>query len=273
MRIEPFSLSAVAFGGGGKTEFLLTLPRPIYIIAMDPNTRAIIRRAKREGRADGITVKYVVPPALAFDERDDVQVEAQEKWDEIRDHLRPIIKDEIECASVGFDTACRIYNLGVLATFGKDTQIPPEVRKNMMGVVNSRWQGIVSALEHRGKNVCLLHRAREKWVDTVIETQHGSQEGRKQLTGPFDMERDTAAFKGTDFMVSTEIYLGFDPNRKTKTLSGKYGMKVVRSLQRPGLIGQTFWGRETIDGKKVRKASWPYLSTLLYPGTKVSDFT
>lgn len=272
MKLDNFALSVTAKPGHGKTEFLLSAPRPLYTISMDPNTRFVMRQAKRDGRGTDITTKYIIPPALAFDDREDVQLEAQDKWEEFRNHLRPIVKGEIKVKTVGLDTATLLYNLGIISAFGKSDQIPVEVRRNMLGPINTRWQGIVDALVQRGVNVILLHRAKDMWIDAVVETQQGTKEERKRLTGNFQLERE--GYNGTGFMVSTEIHLAFDPARNgTTKLSDRFGMQIVRCQQRPGLVDRKYWGTKTIDGKTIRKASFPYLASLLYPHTSVADWS
>ena len=270
-RRRGYALSIIGPPGAGKTEFSLRgTPRPTWLIHMDENTRAIVDKLKRRGEGEGIVRKAIIPPALAFDERDDIKEEAIGKWDEFRDYLRPLIKGEDQARAVVFDTATELFNLGPLSAFGKSDQIPPEVRRNMMGPIYSRWKGITAALVARGINVILIHRGKEKWEDVTVETERGTQDQRRRMTGPFDWERE--GYNGTGFMVSTEIVLTFDETRASKTIYGKYGMKIIRCQQRPGLIGREYWGRETIDGQKIRKASWPYLSMLLYPDTKLEDW-
>lgn len=274
-RRRGYTLSIIGLPGVGKTEFLLSCSQPIYLVAMDPNTREVVRKARKAAKANGlpfdVTVKYVIPPALAFDEREDIREEAQEKWDEFRDELRPIVKGEIDAATVGLDTGTELYNLGVLGAFGKSDQISPETRRNMMGPINSRWKGIIGALEQRGVNVVLLHRGSEKWEDRVEETAQGPKEVRHKMSGVFDVERGQGSFSGTGFIVSTEIILAHDPERGGK-VAEQFGMKIVRSQQRPGLIGRRYWGTKTVDDRAVAKASFPYLSTLLYPDTTLDDW-
>lgn len=271
-RRRSYSLSVIGMGGAGKTRFLLkTAPRPLYVIAMDPNTKAVADDLGL-GKKQGVIIKHIAPPTFAFDERDDVMAEATDKWEEFRQLLRPIVKGEQSARTVGFDTAGELYHLGILATFGKGDQIPPQARTAMMGPINSRWKGIVNALEQVGVNVILLHRGSEKWEDKIVETQRGAEETRHKMTGVFDVERASGSFGGTSFIVSTEIVLAFNENREGK-LSDKFGMKIVRSQQRPGLIGTKYWGATSIDGQRIHKASYGYLSTLLYPGTTLGDWT
>lgn len=270
-----FTLSLVGKGGTGKTQLSLDPvygpPYPLSLISADPNTTAIVRKFNLR-EVEGFTHHKILLPALAFDDREDVKAEAEEKWEELRDVLRPIVKGEEKVRTVVLDTATEQYQMGVLATFGKGDQISPENRRNMMGPVNSRWKGIVAALEQQGCNVILIHRGKPAWGNVVEELAGGKErETRQMLTGPFDIERE--GYSGTEFMVSTEVYLAFDPNRKDATRDeSKFGMKVVRCQQRPGLIGKEFWGREKVGAVRVPRASWRWLCTQLYKGTQLSDW-
>lgn len=272
-RLPNVVLSEVAYEGAGKTNFWLTAPKPIAVISTDTNTEATARKVLNMGDDDDfdddvIRFKQVSMPALAFDERDDVKEEAEEKWDEIREFLRPMIKDDDERPkTLVFDTAPDVFDLRVLAEFGKTDQIPPDVRRNMMGRCNTSYKGVIQAFKDRGVHVILVHRAKDKWVDRTVRTSSGVKDERTKLEGPFDMERE--GFKGTGFITNVEVLLAFDSKREGK-LSTKYGMHVSRCNPRPGLIGKEFWGRDKAAG--VHKCSFPYLMTLVHPRTTVSDW-
>lgn len=269
--------SVVAFEGAGKTHFWLSAPKPIAVISTDTNTEATARAVLGMDDDDDfdesvVQFQQVSMPALAFDDRDDVQDEAKEKWDEVREFLRPFLKadDDDRPRTVVFDTAVDVFDLRVLAEFGKLDQIPPEVRRNMMGRCNTSYKGIIQAFKDRGINVVLVHRAKEKWTDKITRTNNGIKEERVRMNGPFDMER--AGFKDTGFITGVEVQLAFDPEREGK-LSAKYGMHVSRCNPRPGLIGREFWGRQKLeDGSRIHKVSFPFLMSQVYPKTSPSDW-
>lgn len=269
-------LSEVAFEGAGKTNFWLSAPKPIAAISTDTNTETTVRAVLKlddddDFDPDILRYKQVSMPAMAFNDRDDNKEEATEKWEEIRDFLRPMVEDKSERPrTLVFDTAVDVFDLRMLAVLGKLDQIPPEVRRNLMGQVNTSYKGIVQAFKDRGVNVILVHRAKEKWIDKEQRTQRGIEEVRSRLTGPFDMERE--GFKGTGFITGVEINLAFDPTRDGK-LSAKYGMQVTRCNQRPGLIGKEFWGRQKLeDGSRVHACSFPFLMSQVFPRTTIDDW-
>lgn len=245
--------------GSGKTDLLLTMPKPLAVVSVDPNTEVIVEAAIADGRVkeDDIILHYIDTPAIAFSDQDDVQGEAETAWGELIDTLRPYINkdDDDRPWSVGLDTATDIDRLNVLAEFGKTDQISPESRRNRMGPVNSRYIGMIRSLQNAGVNVGLLHRVSEKWQ--TVETRGRSEERRERVEGPFAWERK--GFKETGNICSLEIMLAHDPERSEK-LPGQFGMQITRCTVRPILKGKEFWGREKLaDGKRIRKPSWQYL--------------
>lgn len=269
-------LSEVGFEGSGKSRLWLTAPKPIAAVSTDTNTETTARAYLEMGDDDDfdedvLRFKQVNLPALAFDDRDDVKEEAAETWEAIRDFLAPMVKNKSDRPrTVVFDTATDVFDMRVLGEFGKTDQIPPEVRRNMMGRCNTSYKGIIQAFKDRGVHVILVHRAKDKWVDKERRTQRGVEETRERLTGPFDMERE--AFKGTGFITSVEVNLAFDPNRDGK-LSAKYGMKIARCNQRPGIIGREYWGREKLeDGSRIHRVSFPFLMSQVFPRVPISEW-
>ncbi len=252
-------LSICATEGGGKTDMSLTLPTPLAMMSVDPNTEAVVRKAITEGRisADAITQHYIDMPAIAFSDQDDVKGEAETSWEALIDALRPFIDadDEDRPRSVVFDTATEVDRLNVLAEYGKTDQISPEARRNRMGPVNSRYIGMIRSLQNAGIHVALLHRVSEQWAS--VETRGRSEERRERVEGVFAWDRK--GFKETGNICSVEVVLAHDSGRSEK-LAGQFGMQIRRSTLRPALKGVEFWGRHKLeDGTRIRKASWAFL--------------
>lgn len=273
-------IGITGFEGSGKTRFAVSCAKPAIVISTDTNTETTIRDILGLDDTD-IVLHQTSMPALAFEDRDDVKEEGEAKWEEIRDFLAPYLKvdeDERPKALV-LDTASDVFDIRVLGEFGKRDQIPPEVRRNLMGRCNTSYKGIVQAFKDRGIMVVLVHRAKEKWIDATQRTQRGLEDIRKKLEGPFDMERE--GWKGTGFITSVEINLAFDPLRAVKeglsenaTLAAKYGMRIVRCTNRPGLIGRDYWGRQKLDdGSRIARASIPFLLSQVFVQTSVEDWS
>lgn len=265
-----------ALESSGKTRFLLTAPKPLTLVTVDPNTAFVIEAMVAEGAldADSVTVHKMKLPALAFDEeRDDVKDEAMEHWADIVRVLKPIVKREADemPRSVALDTGTEVYNLRVMGTFGKLDQIAPEQRRNMMGIPNRAYASLIESLKDAGVNVIVAHRGQQKWEDKVIRTQQGEEDTRSMMTGKFDIDR--MGFKGTGFITSVGVVLAFDPDKESKTIYGKFGMKIVRCGHRPILVGKSVWGRELVGETRVVKGSFPWLASQIWPSTALEDWS
>lgn len=272
--------SACAREGGGKTEYGLTMPGHQMWCSVDPNTRAVIEKAVAERRItdDRITLHALHMPHVAFNDNDDVKDDAQSKWDALIDALRPVVKQEADPMpnSVIFDTATEIDVLNVLGEFGKTDQISPESRRNRMGPVNRRYMGMIRALSDVGCHVLLLHRTFDvyKTVDASedgpVRGRRGGQERREKVEGVFAFERK--GFKETGNITSLEVLLAHDETRSEK-IAGQFGIKISRCTLRPGLKGREWWGREKLaDGTRVKRASFPFIATQVYAGTRLEDW-
>lgn len=264
-------LSLVSREGGGKTSFGLTMPKPILFCSVDPNTEAIIEKAIEADqiRESDVIAHHLRMPAIAFSDQDDVEKEASDAWEALIDALRPYATGRESAGSCVLDTATELDTLNVLAEFGKTDQISPESRRNRMGPVNSRYKGMIRALSDAGLHVALLHRAADLYKSVEVRTTRGKEDRREKVEGVWAMER--RGFKETGFISSVEAFLAHDPERHEK-LAAQFGLYVARCTMRPGLKGVEYWGRETIDGERVRKASFPYLMSQVYPNTSIRDW-
>lgn len=275
-RLPVAAYDVTALESSGKTRFLLTAPKPLTLVTVDPNTQFVIDAMVAEGAldAESVTVHKMKLPALAFDEeRDDIKDEAMEHWQAIAQVLKPIVKHEADemPRSVALDTGTEVYNLRVMGTFGKLDQIAPEQRRNMMGIPNRAYASLIESLKDAGVNVIVAHRGQQKWEDKTIRTQQGEEDTRSMMTGKFDIDR--MGFKGTGFITSVGVVLAFDPEKESQTIYGKFGMKIVRCGHRPILVGKSVWGREKIGDARIVKGSFPWLASQIWPTTTVEQWT
>lgn len=260
-------ISACAHPGHGKTTWLLTAPKPIDLIYVDVNTPEIVKKEIDKGtlkKSDIRLHKFDYPTAL-FGDQDKVQDVATEIWeDQIRPAFEAIVEDESIEGTIGVDTATELRETQMLMHFGKLIQIP----KQLYTKPNAQFKGILSTLKNTGRNVVLLHRLKDVYATVTKRTRSGPEEVDEKVPGVFQRE----GFNKTGYLVNAEVFLMFDRERHEK-LSRCYGMEVMRSTQRPAMIGETFWGMEKQeDSELVRRASFPYLMTQLYPSTSLSDW-
>lgn len=274
-RVSPIVLSAIAFGGGGKSHFGLTAPKPIELFAIDPNTKPVLKQMIRDGELtkEDVRCHWFQLPALAFTERDDVESEATESWERVVEEMKPLVKDRDahDAKSVVLDAANQFYDMSVLAEFGKLDQIHPEQRRMQMGRCNMRYKSIIQGLHAAGYHVILLHHAKEQWADKVIRSGRNIEEVRTRLEGPFDMER--SGYKDTNPLVSVEVHLAFDEKREG-ALAAKYGIKFKKNTHRPILTGTESWGRVKLpDETRLARASFPWVGMQSFPGTTREDWS
>lgn len=274
-----FIVSLIGPGGASKTRTALRAPGPVTIISVDPNTEFVAKEEFGED-LDGCTLLPVALPPLAFVDKDDAEKEASRTQEEILEHLRPLAKrradDGSKRGTIVFDTAEEIYNLAVIATFGKTDQIHPEARKLMLGRVNTGYKSMIIGLRSLGYVVVLLHGPREVWVDAVEGRGANAKDVRKRLDGPFDWERQ--GYKDTDRLVTVEAVVAFDPKREWKKdtptpLSYKFGLKYAKNTHRPLLQEQEFWGTyKHADGTRLSYNSIRSIGLQSFPGTTPADW-
>lgn len=264
-------VSIMAPEGHGKTHMLLTMPMPMILCGMDPNTEAVIEQMFGVDDVDDLDpaeLKYVrVPyPLVGFEpNEDDIMKEATESWYQIKDEVSAVKngKAKIKPASFLFDSGTLLDRMNILREFGRTDRISPIVRRNKMGALNNDFKGLFDALEFAGVHVGITHRVREVWETVTVRTNKGPIEKDQVVPG----EYRALQFKEMGYLANVEVLMMFDPKREGK-LSERFGMRVTRSRQRPGVIGEEYWGK--VEGQSV--CSVPYLGTLLYPGTTPEDW-
>lgn len=262
-------ISACAHPGHGKTTWLLTAPKPIDLIYVDVNTPEIVKKEIAKGtlkKSDIRLHKFDYPTAL-FGDQDLVQDRATEIWeDQIRPAFEAIVDDESIEGTIGVDTATELRETQMLMHFGKLIQIP----KQLYTKPNAQFKGILATLKNTGRNVVLLHRLKDVY-ETVTKRGRGRDAGEEvdeKVPGVYQRE----GFNKTGYLVNAEVFLMFDRTRHEK-INRCYGMEVMRSTQRPAMIGEKWWGMEKQDDDTlVKRASFPYLMTQLYPDTTLEDW-
>lgn len=265
--------SACAHEGGGKTTFSLTAPGPIDLFMIDPNTEEII---EKEGLTDSrdLHIHPITFPAVAFGEKDEIKAEAEPIWQNefitpMKELLHKIRRGTSPTKTIIIDTATELRDLQLLKWFGKTTQIIKELYTGP----NMEFKGLLNSLGRSGVNVVLLHRLKDVYADKEVRKVTGRGRSEVETVSekvPGVYTRD--GWNKTGFYVNAEVQLFHDPTRSEKTPS-QFGMVVTRCTARPMLIGHEYWGREKHeDGERVRRASFPFLATQIYPKTSLQDW-
>lgn len=264
-------MSICADEGHGKTTFALSARKPIHYVTIDVNTEEVIRKEIQEDRLRkrDVTTHFIDMPTSLFGDPDEVKEKADDIWEhQFRPALEGILNDDVEPeakGSVVLDTATELRDLQLLKFFGRTAQILPE----MYTKPNMQWKALVNALKRSGYDVLLLHRLKDVYETRTVRDRNGPKEVREKVEG----KREREGFNKTGFLVNAEAFLLFDRARHER-IESCFGMRVMRSTQRPALIGEEWWGREKQeDGTRIRRASFPFLMAQLYPGTTYDDWT
>lgn len=257
--------------GHGKTNLMLTAPRPMVIASCDPNTQDVIEKVfgTSVDDIDPEILTYVdVPfPAVGFEtDEDKIKEQAGEGIEKVIDAIN--LTESTGAKSFLMDTGTEINELNILETFGRTDKISPMQRQIYMGKANARFKGFFRQLKRLNVHVLVSHRTKDVWE--TIEVKHGRNKGEeKDVKIPGKYER--IGFKQMGNIINTEVLVTFDPERDGK-LSAKFGMEITRCMIRPGLIGREYWGRATIEDEKIHRASFPFLMMQLYPGSSLEDW-
>lgn len=266
--------SVIAKEGHGKTAFALTAPRPLLVLACDPNTVDVVCSTfdvEEPEDLDPEVVKLVeIPyPLVGFEtDEDGIMDDATKAWDVLCDEINDVLRGRSnDPTTVILDSGTELNTLNILKDFGRTDKISPNMRRSKMGKVNNDFKGIFRALEHAQTHVIVTHRCKAHWEAVEERTSKGVETKDKEVPGVFDR----IGFKEIGNICNTEVLMLFDPEREGK-LSNRFGIRLLRSMARPGLVGEEWWGRVDVDGQKVRAASFAHLGTLLYPGTTLKDW-
>lgn len=263
--------SAMAQEGHGKTDFLLTFPTPILDLSVDPNTAAVVQKVFGEDPdPNDIRLVQIPYPIVGFQsDEQDVMNEAADGWDVLVTEISDVMHQRCKVMpkSVLIDSGTEIAELNMLREFGRTDRISPNMRRSKMGNLNNEFKGLFRALERAGVHVGITHRVREHWETITVRKPGGSEEKDVRVEGEFDR----IGFKQMGNMCSVEVLMMFDPTREGR-VGEKFGMRVLRSRDRPALVGKEFWGKVDHDGTAVRAPSFPFLAAQLFPGTTLGDW-
>lgn len=269
-------ISAMGKEGGGKTNLYTTAPKPLLALSCDPNTESVLCSAfdvDSVADLDPEVCRYVhIPyPLVGFEtDEEDVKREAREAWEVLTHEVSDVLNGRAAVApvSVALDSGTEINTLNILAEFGRNDKIPPAVRRNRMGAVNDLFKGIFRALEHAGVHVIVTHRVKSHWETMTTRTSQGEVEKDVEVPGVFDR----IGFREMGNMCNVEVLMRFDPTRSEDRVSERFGMEILRATPRPALVGQTWWGREKVEGQRLHVASFQYLALQLFPNTSLEDW-
>jgi hypothetical protein len=253
--------SLLGIQGSGKTDFLKTAPRPLYVAYTDPNTEDVL------GDLPDVYGKALRMPAfkLRANDEDEIRDRAADVLDEFRDFFIDVTSDRVDppAKTLALDTGTEMWDTVLLADFGRTQRINPRDR----GAANQFWRDLFTEIKSvDGLNFLVTHRVKQRWEAREIRTRGGVTTQDQPVPG----EYDRVGHRETGNLVNVEVLLLHDPDQGSE-IEDQFGIKIVRCTQRPILIGDERFG---LVGKNERRAaSFPWLATKVFPDTTWSDWT
>lgn len=212
----------------GKTHFLCTAPKPIYLYNLDYGIEGVVESladsglSTRDIHVEDYSLKR--PPLSSSAAIDHARHVARAFAQSYRELLkRP------ERVSIGLDTSSEFWRCFRLGDLGKLSQVPPMryVR------VNALFRDLLNEVMSTPHNLILVHRQKDRYDTRIIESDDGPKEVSVRVPGEVDRE----GFKEIDGMVQVSL----DAFRRKKKGGGSVmGFRVVKCRQRLSLSGRVY---------------------------------
>jgi hypothetical protein len=218
-------LSLDALDKEGKTHYaLMTTPTPVRVISNDTGTEIIAQKARALGRDVKVMYLDMPNPDPKVTAARDVDVEDltqwRKEWDRAQSAIAAIGRDKT-VKTLAIDTCGKLWNLCLLAHFGKMKKIPQHLREEPNSAFYKMLWDLYKSREDL--NIILLHLMKKQYSPNAKGDQewNGGYErsGWNQIGGFVDLTL-RSGWDGTRRMFYTEV----DSSRATRfgsELSGK----------------------------------------------------
>lgn len=236
----------------GKTEFILSAPGPGIIVCLDRGHEAMLENAKPpDTRRDDFGFDIINPVKEGQTDKNGYL----DAWRDVKDnHIYRHIANP-DCLTLGIDTDSDLWQLQLLADFGKSTQIPQIMRTQ----TNINRKAFTTRLFDCGKNIIGTNMLRDDY--RTITDDNGKavlKDGKEQTyrTGA----RKRQGFPDQDYLWQIQIrhfktearYL----ERLKKTIPSKFGIEILKCKVNGELVGTQFTGSEC-NFKSLVLAAYP----------------
>jgi hypothetical protein len=231
----------------GKTHWALhTAPDPAALVTNDPGTIRVLQKAVAAGRRIPYVMQLDYPdpdPSVTKAAKVDPADHAiwQREWAKYKAGMHAVIQDRT-IRTVITDTEDAIWNLCMLAHFGKIRAIPQHLRTEC----NSDYSGIFWSLykQRPDLNLIRIHKLKKEYKP--------NSKGENDWTGNYE----AAGFNQSAFQVDMILRAGWDGVRKSFYTE-------VNRVTRFGfeLIGQRWYGEESGFG---------WLAIEIFPDTAIT---
>lgn len=215
-------VSAEAQEKEGKTTFGLTAPAPIALISLDFGLEGVVEKWQSEKEI------YVAE----FDYKDVTDPkEWLRMWKDVKSAYQDALHTE-RVRTVLVDTGTEMWELCRLAGFGKTDHVKP----HHYGPVNAEYTDTIREAYRTNKNVILLHKMKEEYVDdkstgNIIRSGFGNMPYLVQVLVRLWRRTTEEEEKRTqkDKLVA-KLY-------KRKEIGGDYGLTILDCRQNGSLAG------------------------------------
>lgn len=248
----------------GKTEFALTAPPGIGLLAVDRGYEHVITKSDPPSTRQGdISIKTFQMPQPGENPRPlgtvvtgDIRPIYKEIWDDFNNFYRKAIASP-RFKTVIVDGDSDVWELQQLAAFGKVVQIPPLQRTD----VNYQRKIFIGRGFDSGKNIIFTYRVKPEYEKTIKMNASGQPIEVDEKTG----EYKRAGWSDQDYLVQVQLRALYDASRITEggSISNGFGIRITKCKPDPELVGFELWGAE---------ATFSGLVSCVYPNVPLQEW-
>ena len=179
----------------------MTAPTPLVCISQDTGTEMIAKKAVAAGR--DVKVMYIDAPdpdptiTRADQVNRDEQKVCQREWERVRTVGKMLSQDK-KIRTVVFDTGEAVWNLCLMAHFGKTTKIAQHLRTQPNAEYNKFLWDLYE--ERKDLNIIMIHRLKKLYLPNA--------KGEGEWTGGYERRGQNQV----GFFVDISLRTGWDPN-------------------------------------------------------------
>ena len=241
----------------GKTEFILSCPSPGIVLAVDRMYDAVLDNPNPPAsRRDDFAFKEVKLSMATMAE------DHKAIWQEFYKDYTAALKNP-DARTIGIDGDSDTWETQRLAEFGKLTQVPSILYVN----VNASRRVMIARAYDSGKVVVATNKVKYEYVTKRDDEGNAvlGKDGKEIREKSGDFVRQ--GFEDDNYLWHIQLrHLRKDPtfNKITgKTSEVKFGIRILKCKNNPGLKGEELWGDD---------CNFAGLVSLAYPDVELSEW-
>jgi hypothetical protein len=261
----------------GKSSFVLSGKEPIAVCDLDVRLERVIDGYIDGSLNNGIpktiqSMRVQLPKVDPMSRKKDESVlrEANIIWDRFLNNYDAALKSSLlpgGIATIGVDTGTELFDLRLLAEFGRLMAINPRDR----GGANAEFVEVMRRGEQYDASVVWLHHAKEEWKNSVDDQgrEKGSPTGRYILDG----------FKKANSIVQVVAQTTYndgarDPRRKFEVTVLRCGVNAALNGKKFTSMDWAVWDDDADKDEPpiINYGPFAYISSLILPHTSPDDW-